>query len=838
MRRIILIWFFVFGIIMGLSAKAVDKKLAQQVAKNFFSERMEYAKFPGIASVSLQHYKGLNTYYIVNMKNQKGFVLVAATDASIPVLAYSFHGSFNNTNLPENLTKTLEQYNRQLEYIQQNNIKADRRISALWKKYSKSIKAKAPIKSISPLLTTIWAQGCFYNDSTPVDSAGPCNHVVTGCVATAMAQVINYYNFPVSGSGSHSYNSNYGQLTANFGATTYHWNLMSDTLNGQSSLANVSAVAQLISHCGIAVDMGYSAGGSGAYSQNAANAFTHYFNFDNGLELLHKANFADSVWEQMLMAELDSLHPLYYDGSGSGGHAFVCDGYQGNHYFHFNWGWSGSYNGYFLLSALNPGGMNFSNYCGAVFGMKPGIPHACSAITDTLTAKAGNISDGSYGQDYQNNVSCSWLINPTGAVSVSLDFYTFDLLAGDSLYIYDGSDNTANLIAAYSGNSIPASVSSSAGQMFVQFVTNSQSTASGWSAHYRSEYCNGFTVLNNLAGSISDGSGSETYNDNTNCYWLISNNVNQSIHLEFTSFQTELSYDYVDVYDGSTTAAPQLGSFSGNQLPQILTSTGGMMLIHFHSDGGVTDQGWEANYYTCGQVAKPYQDDTAFFCANDSVMLVIPNYVDSFLWMKNGIAQPVNTKQWAVSQPGNYSYVSYSNFCATDTSIAVLAIENPLPMVDLGDDTVLCDVFTLTLVADSGFMSYLWSTGDTSQSISVNAGSGINQTIELEVTDSNLCSNKDALNVQFINCTSVGNFATLDFELYPNPSPDFIELKFPIVEDSIDVNIFDAEGKSVFQKKYSNVNSVRLNTGGFSSGMYYLKVVHHQESVKKTFIKK
>ena len=374
--------------------------------------------------------------------------------------------------------------------------------------------------------------------------------------------------------------------------------------------------------------------------------------------------------------------------------------------------------------------------------------------------------------------------------------------------------------------------------MFVQFVTDSQSTASGWSAHFRSEYCKGFTVLNNLAGTVSDGSGAETYNDNTNCYWLISNNANQSIHLEFTSFQTELSYDYVDVYDGSTTAATQLGSFSGNQLPQTLTSTGGMMLIHFHSDGGVTDQGWQANYYTCGLAEKPYQNDTAFFCANDSVMLVIPNYVDSFLWLKNGISQPVNTKQWAVNQQGNYSYVSYSNFCATDTSSTVLAIENPLPTIDLGEDTVLCDVFTLTLVADSGFRSYLWSTGDTTQSMSVNAGSGANQTIELEVTDSNLCSNKDALNVQFINCTSVDDFASMDFELYPNPSQDFIELKFPITEDSIDVNIFDAEGKSVFQTKYSNVKSVRLNTGGFSSGIYYLKVVHHQESIEKSFIKK
>ena len=838
MRRILLIWLFAYGIIFGLSAKSVNKNLAQHVAKNFYMERMSYDKFPGIASIQLVSFKGVDTYYAINIKKQKGFVLVAADDASIPVLGYSFYGSYDNINQPENFQKTLEQFNLQLEYIQKNNIQATAKISDQWKKYSKSIKGKAPIQSISPLLTTIWSQGCFYNDSTPVDSAGPCSHVVTGCVATAMAQVINYYNFPNTGSGSHSYNSNYGILTANFGSTNYLWNLMSDTLDAQSSTASVSAVATLISHCGIAVDMNYSPGGSGAFSQNAANAFAHYFNFDNGLQLLHKANFADSVWAQMVRNELDSLHPLYYDGSGSGGHAFVCDGYQSADYFHFNWGWSGSYNGYFLLSALNPGGMNFSNYCGAVFGMKPGVPKSCNGITDTLTAKAGNISDGSYGQDYQNNVSCSWLINPSGAVSVSLEFYTFNLQTGDSLYVYDGSNNSATLIAAYSGNSIPASIASSAGQMFVQFVSNSQTTASGWSAYYRSEYCNGLTVLNSMAGTITDGSGTETYNDNTNCYWLISNSNNQNIHLQFTSFQTELSFDYVDVYDGSTTAATQLGSFSGNQLPQLLTSTGGTMLIHFHSDGGVTDQGWEANYYTCGQPPKPYPSDTAFFCKNDTVMLVIPAYVDSFLWQYNGVVQTDTSKLLAVTQGGIYSYIAFSNSCPTDTSSLVMVKENPLPMVDLGYDTVLCDVFSLSLNADTGYVNYLWSTGDTTQSIIVNASTGAVQNIELKVTDINTCSNSDTINVKFIDCTSINQIASFEFELFPNPTQDVLHIQFPIVEDSIEVNMFDSQGKSVIHKMYSNVKSILINTNTLSSGMYYLKVKHNQDMFEKSFIKK
>ncbi|MCK5856082.1 MAG: C10 family peptidase [Bacteroidales bacterium] len=837
-KNTILITILTFGIILSLSANPVDKNRAQIVAENFYSLHMNEGSFPGIQSYQLISFNGINSYYAFNVKNQKGFVLVAANDASIPVLAYSFHGSYNITNQPENFALTIDQYNHQLEYIQQNQIQATQHIVAQWSKYSKPAQSKAAPPIVGPLLSSIWAQGCYYNEETPADMSGPCNHVVTGCVATAMAQVLNYHQFPNTGSGSHSYASTYGNLTANFGSTTYNWSFMSDTLTSQSTSQNVSAVSTLISHCGIAVDMQYSAGGSGAYSQDAANAFNHYFNYDINLQLLHRASFTDSIWEQMVRTELDSLRPLYYDGSGSGGHAFVCDGYQSDHYFHFNWGWSGSYNGYFLLTALNPGGMNFSNYCGAVFGMKPGVPQICSGITDTSTSKSGNISDGSYGQDYQNNANCTWLINPIGAVSVSLEFYTFEVQASDSLYIYDGSDNSAPLIAAYSGNTIPASLASSGGQMYLQFVTNNQTAAAGWSAYYRSEYCNGQQAYTDPSGTFSDGSGTENYNDNTSCYWLMTDTANNSINLEFTFFETELAYDFVDVYDGSTTSSNLLGSFSGNQLPQSLSSSGGAMLVHFHSDGGVTDQGWEANYYTCGQPSAPYSSDTAFFCANDSISLIIPNYVDSFLWLENGIGNAsITSKQWAVSQAGVYSYVAYSTVCPDITSPSVVAFENQSPQFDLGSDTILCNYLSLQIVADSGYASYQWNTGDTSQSIIVNANGGAIQNIELKITNDNLCSNTDSLIVEFVDCTAIDENMDISFDLFPNPAQDYIQLRFPYIENSFELNIYDVNGRLVFHKEYQNTNSTRINTTKLLTGRYYLEIKENAKSYSKSFIK-
>ena len=837
--KLYLLFFFItFGIIINLSANPVDKNRAKRIAKNFYSQQMSDLRFPGIQSYELIKYKGINTFYAFNIKNQKGFILVAADDASIPVLGYSFSGAYSSNEQPENFALTLEDYNRQLEYIIKNNISANAYIIAQWEKYNSSNNIKGSTTSVAPLLTSIWSQGCYYNNETPTDAAGPCGHVVTGCVATAMAQVLYYYQFPAKGSGRHNYNSNYGLLTAVFDTTNYNWSAMTDTLTSQSSSQSVDAVATLISHCGIAVNMQYSAGSSGAYSQDAANAFNHYFNYDNGLQLLHKVDYSDSIWEQMLRAELDSLHPLYYDGSGTGAHAFVCDGYQNNNYFHFNWGWSGNHNGYFLVSALNPGGMNFSNYCGAVFNMKPGVPTNCSGITDTLVAKAGNISDGSYGQDYQNGANCKWLISPAAAVAISLEFYTFNLLAGDSLFVYDGSDSTATLIGAFSSNTLPTSLASSNGQMFIQFVTDNQNTTSGWSAYYRSEYCDGLKIYSNLTGTINDGSGTENYNDNTNCYWLITDTANNPINLEFTLFQTEQSFDFVDVYDGNSTSSNQLGSFSGNQLPQLLTSTGGMMLIHFHSDGGVTDEGWEANYYNCGQPQAPYASDSAFFCSNDSVMLIIPNNVDSFVWVENGIANSsITSKQFAVKQAGTYSYLTYSNFCPTTSSDTIVVIENPLPQIDLGADTIICDNHSLQLIADSGFVHYQWSTGDTSLSISVDASTGLNQNIELVITDSNLCSNSDILNIQFVDCTGLDESVDLSFELFPNPSQEYIQVKLAQMKALVEVYIFDASGQKVIYQKARNTNHIRINTSQLAAGMYYVEVIHKDLKIKKSFIK-
>jgi len=224
---------------------------------------------------------------------------------------------------------------------------------------------------VLPLLTTLWAQDCYYDALCPADPAGPCSHAVTGCVATAIAQILKYHNFPSQGVGQHTYDCPpYGQQSANFGNTTYDWSAMPDSV-----AANNTAVATLMYHAGVSVDMSYTATGSGASDVNVPVAFLNYFNYSPEIDIINKASYPDvENFKSILRADLDAHLPICYGGfnsTGTAGHEFVCDGYRtSDGTFHFNWGWSGFANGYYAIGNLNPVARN------------PGLEILCTGLYD------------------------------------------------------------------------------------------------------------------------------------------------------------------------------------------------------------------------------------------------------------------------------------------------------------------------------------------------------------------------------------------------------------------------------------------------------------------------
>lgn len=379
-----------------LFAEHVSADKASQVGMNFMKQKYTFITTRGEAvkmyksveltqvtrrSVDNQH------FYVFNLNDNQGWVLVADDDRSIPILGYSKSGEFVTENLSANIEAWLTGISSEIQYIIDNDIVADEKTTSLWKELFSGVSTEfinRDEKVVNPLVQTRWNQAPYYNDHCPYDNQYG-ERTVTGCVATAMAQVLKYWNYPEVGSGSHSYStSSYGTLYANFGGTQYAWNNMPNRVTSPNN-----AVATLMYHCGVSVDMSYGVaetGGSGAYvissytnSENCAEfAFKNYFGYKSSAHGEMKDNTSDSQWKNMLRADLNASRPLVYAGFGNGGHCFVCDGYDNSDMFHFNWGWDGQNDGFYSLSALNPGSggagggsYSFTNNQQAIFGLEP-----------------------------------------------------------------------------------------------------------------------------------------------------------------------------------------------------------------------------------------------------------------------------------------------------------------------------------------------------------------------------------------------------------------------------------------------------------------------------------
>lgn len=312
-------------------------------------------------------------YVFANAANQ-GFMIVSADDVASPVLGYSDNSVIDPNNMPSNLKAWLDGYAREIAYAAQhpsfNNTPA-------------SATATPDHAAVAPKLTTTWDQDAPYWNACPTLNGSRC---YTGCVATAMAQIMNYHQWPEKGQGSISYDWNYStqKLTCDFSTITFEWDKMLDNYTSSSPADNCNAVAQLMMACGYASKMQYTPYASGTTGYSATTGMIEYMNYDKSLAIQDRSWYSSEEWDNLVYTELTTNGPVYYDGTGSdGGHAFVCDGYRGNGYYHFNWGWGGLSDGYFLLNALNPGSQGAG-------GNTTGFNYSQSIMQNLSKPKAGS----------------------------------------------------------------------------------------------------------------------------------------------------------------------------------------------------------------------------------------------------------------------------------------------------------------------------------------------------------------------------------------------------------------------------------------------------------------
>lgn len=291
-----------------------------------------------------------------------GFAFIRGDDRLPPVAAWSAHAPAPWPAEHPALADWLQLQRLDVDHVQQVDYTHPDAASA-WRDLLEGL-ASRDGEQVPPMLSCVWDQGWPWNQYCPADGAGPGGHVWAGCVATAMAQVMHFWQWPDMGAGFHSYvHSAYGTQWADFGTTTYDWASMDATVG-------TPAAALLQYHCGVAVDMDYAPSGSGAWvggdhPQTAIQALKQNFRYPARARYITHQQYPGAAWGARLAQEILAGRPVLDSGYGSGGHAFVMDGLD-NGYFHLNWGWSGWFNGWYEVEALTPGGMEFSLWQGAI----------------------------------------------------------------------------------------------------------------------------------------------------------------------------------------------------------------------------------------------------------------------------------------------------------------------------------------------------------------------------------------------------------------------------------------------------------------------------------------
>lgn len=413
---LLLVIALIMGLTMRVEAKSVDKSTTANLAARVLNK--------AVVDATPEQFTGCRLYVGAD---GKGFVLLAADDRVRPVLAYSLNGEWpteaNNdasTQLPAHITAWINGYQREIASVVEAGITPSEKVKNEWQRWSKGIPQSKNTAMVEPLLTSRWSQNPPYNNHCPYDAAYSAR-AVTGCVATAMAQIMRYWQWPEVGYSSHSYTwANYGTLSANFDSTYYQWSLMPDTLSNASSSAEINAVATLMYHAGVAVEMMYSPEGSGAYTFStgefdfpcAENALKTYFRYNPMLVSHHKNEYNETEWDAMVRAELDAGRPVFYGAAEPyirSGHAFVIDGYDNMGMFHVNWGWGGRLDAWYTIDSLAPGAGSlggapqycFTGVADALFGLYPASEPTGEASTVSMVSNNTSLGTVSGSGTYQ-----------------------------------------------------------------------------------------------------------------------------------------------------------------------------------------------------------------------------------------------------------------------------------------------------------------------------------------------------------------------------------------------------------------------------------------------------
>lgn len=382
-----------------VQAGPVDQETAKRLAQSFVTSNFESTRQS--ADLSLVHTafseRGEACYYIYNVGNT-GFVIMAGDDHYRPIIGYSDEGNFDINNMPPALVDYLEIVCQGVMEASQSSL-AEPSVAADWAMLEKTgrMVSRHGGREDEYLVETKWNQDSPYNYFCPSSqgNGGPSGRCYAGCVATAAAQLMRYWNHPVQGQGSYSYvpesHPEYGVQSADFGATTYDWAHMPLSLTGASQ-EEIEAVAELIYHVAVSMDMNFGPTGSGAVTGQLCEKMPAYFFYMDRMENLYREEYTHEEYMDMVIKSIDMNWPMVQRG---GGHAYVLDGYNDSDMVHYNWGWGGSSDGWFNIDdhGYTDGESIIFNYVPAeIYAATPNAPTDINVVPSTDNSLTATIS--------------------------------------------------------------------------------------------------------------------------------------------------------------------------------------------------------------------------------------------------------------------------------------------------------------------------------------------------------------------------------------------------------------------------------------------------------------
>jgi len=567
--------------------------------------------------------EGTDTLLLV-VNFSKGFIVISADDAVIPVLAYSLDQQLYMEAAAPAALMWLDSYATQIKYARTHGYTQSSEVAQAWESLNTAAAVKDQTgQGVSPLLTALWNQTKYYNAYSPQDEAAPAGYdhrTPNGCVAVAMAMIMYYYRYPLHGSGSHTNHTNYGNFYVNFAQQTYCYEAMTDQLTHFNN-----EVAKLIFHCATSVDMMYSAEGSGAYSESVSGALTSYFGFSSDCQFMRRHDYSLAQWKSFIQEDLNAKRPLYYAGhSEDGGHAFVCDGYENDDYYHFNFGWGGSSNGYYVLAVID-GDSNvvngFQHSQRIIRKIYPGgenYPYYCNSRE--IHCSEGTLEDGSGPSEYQNNTDCMYIITEDEAYRFRIRVSSFETQENhDSLSFWDGHPDQGNLLMTISGEvESGTTYYFNTDSLYITFRTDDSVTASGWRLDFRmvrhENFCHD-DMIEQYRGTLTDGSGASLYKYNANCSWRLY--LPHASLINFTFSELDIAAgDRLVFYDWSVPEKPQIALFTENDSPRDMSFFSNFVFIEFITDNYLIGDGFELSWtsdYSPEGVEEINEDEIAVY---------------------------------------------------------------------------------------------------------------------------------------------------------------------------------------------------------------------------------